>query len=245
MPKVSAVGQGRNRWSRRLSAWALALATACVLVVAGYASVLLVQVWWLRNHEPSTTAFMRIGLERLQARNPGARLAYHWVPYGRISADLKRAVIASEDQRFLEHHGFDFEAIEKAYARNARRGRVRRGGSTITQQLAKNLFLSPSRTYLRKAQEAMITVELECLLSKRRVLELYLNVVEWGGGIYGAEAASRHYFDAPAADLTPEQAARLAAMLPRPRSYTNDPDTPYLDERTEALLEVMQEVRIP
>ena len=239
------MGQVRGRRRGRVAAWALALAAACALLVAGDASFLFVQVWWLRSHNPATTAFMRIGLERLQARAPGARLAYRWVPYGLISADLKRAVIASEDQRFLEHHGFDVEAIEKAYARNVRRGVVRRGGSTISQQLAKNLFLSPSRTYLRKAQEALITVELECLLSKRRILELYLNVVEWGGGIYGAEAASRHYFDTAAVDLTPEQAARLAAMLPRPRSYTNDPDTPWLDERTEALLEVMKQVSVP
>jgi monofunctional biosynthetic peptidoglycan transglycosylase len=239
------VGRVRNRWRGRFAAWGLALAAAGAVLVAGDASCLFLQVCWLRGHQPATTAFMRIGLERLQARAPGARLAYRWVPYGRISANLKRAVIASEDQRFLEHHGFDVEAIEKAYARNARRGVVRRGGSTISQQLAKNLFLSPRRSYLRKAQEALITVELECLLSKRRILELYLNVVEWGGGIYGAEAASRHYFETPAADLTPEQAARLAAMLPRPRFYTNDPDTPYLDERTEALLEVMQEVRVP
>ncbi len=237
--------QVRHRWGGRFSACALVLVAACAVLVAAYATCRFVQVWWLRGHNPATTAFMRIGLERLQARTPGVRLAYRWVPYGLISADLKRAVIASEDQRFLEHHGFDVEAIEKAYARNVRRGVVRRGGSTISQQLAKNLFLSPSRTYLRKAQEALITVELECLLSKRRILELYLNVVEWGGGIYGAEAASRHYYDTAAADLTPEQAARLAAMLPRPRSYTNDPDTPWLDGRTDALLEVMKEVRVP
>jgi monofunctional biosynthetic peptidoglycan transglycosylase len=215
-----------------------------VLVTAD-ATLVFFQVWWLKGHNPRTTAFMRIGLERLRARQPDARLAYRWVPYERMSLALKAAVIASEDQRFLQHHGFDMQAMEKAYERNRRRGVVRRGGSTISQQLAKNLFLSPRRTYLRKAQEALITVVLEAVLGKRRILELYLNVVEWGGGIYGAEAASRHYFERPATDLEPEQAARLAVMLPRPLSYTNDPDTPYLDDRTDIILERMEGTRVP
>jgi monofunctional biosynthetic peptidoglycan transglycosylase len=146
-PEPVALIEGRRR--RRFVAGALAL-VADALLVAGYAACLFMRVWWLRGHEPATTSFMRIGLERLQSRTPGARLEYRWVSYGLISANLKRAVIASEDQRFLEHHGFDVEAIEKAYARNARRGVVRRGGSTISQQLAKNLFLSPSRTYLAR-----------------------------------------------------------------------------------------------
>ena len=215
------------------------------MLVTADAAFVFCQVFWLRGHNPRTTAFMRIGLERLRARQPDARLAYRWVPYERMSLALKAAVIASEDQRFLQHHGFDMQAMEKAYERNRRRGVVRRGGSTISQQLAKNLFLSPRRTYLRKAQEALITVVLEAVLGKRRILELYLNVVEWGGGIYGAEAASWHYFERPAADLEPEQAARLAVMLPRPRSYTNDPDTPYLDDRTDLILERMEGTRVP
>jgi monofunctional biosynthetic peptidoglycan transglycosylase len=162
-----------------------------------------------------------------------------------MAPELKRAVIAAEDQKFLDHHGFDVEAMEKAYERNVHRGRVRRGGSTITQQLAKNLFLSPDRSYFRKAREAMITVVLEALLSKRRILEIYLNVVEWGNGIYGAEAASQHYFERPASDLSRAEAARLASMLHRPRSYTGDPYTPYLDEHTDNLLDEMDHLRIP
>jgi monofunctional biosynthetic peptidoglycan transglycosylase len=188
---------------------------------------------------------MQHGLERRRSGNPRARIEYRWVPYGGISVYLKRAVIAAEDQRFLDHRGFDMGAIHEAYERNARRGRVRHGGSTISQQLAKNLFLGPQRTYLRKGREAVITMMIELVLGKRRILEIYLNVIEWGDGIYGAEAAARHYFGEPAADLDEEEAARLAAMIPKPRFYARNPDTPYVEERTETLRDQMDHVRIP
>ena len=135
-------------------------------------------------------------LDELRAKNPAAKLKHEWVPWSRISPNLKRAVIAAEDARFVEHAGLDFEAIAKAREKNERRGRVVAGGSTITQQLAKNLFLSPSKSYLRKAQEAVIALMLEAILPKQRILEIYLNVIEWGGGVFGAEAAARHYFKA-------------------------------------------------
>ena len=137
------------------------------------------------------------------------------------------------------------EAIHEAHEKNARGGRIRRGASTISQQLARNLFLSPRRTYLRKAQEAVITMMIEHVLSKRRILEVYLNVIEWGTGIYGAEAAAQHYYGKAAADLEPEEAARLAAMIPSPRLYTRNPSTPYLEQRTEILLGQMEYVRVP
>ena len=205
------------------------------------------RVWRLREHDPQTTAFMQDGLERLHSSDPMACLQHHWVPYEQISAHLKRAVIAAEDQRFLDHEGFDVEAIQKAFEKNVRGGRIRHGASTISQQLARNLFLSPRRTYLRKAQEAVITMMIEHVLSKRRILEIYLNVIEWGNGIYGAEAAAQHYYGKAAADLEPEEAARLAAMIPGPRFYTRNPSTPYLDERTEILLGEMDRdyVRVP
>jgi monofunctional biosynthetic peptidoglycan transglycosylase len=226
--------------------WFLArLFAAIALVFAVYHGFILWQVWRLRDHNPRTTAFMQSGLERLRSRDPAAPLQYQWVPYDRISEDLKRAVIAGEDQRFLDHKGFDVGAMEKAYEKNARRGRVRHGASTISQQLAKNLFLSPHRSYLRKANEAVITMMIEHVLTKRRILEIYLNVIEWGSGIYGAEAAAQHYFGEPASDLDPWEAARLAAMIPSPRSYTNNLSTPYLDERTEALLALMEHARVP
>ena len=216
-----------------------------LLVLAGYHGWLFCQVWRLRDHNPGTTAFMQRGLEHLRSGDPGAGLQHRWVPYDEISINLKLAVIAAEDQKFLDHEGFDVDEIHKAYERNARSGRIRRGGSTISQQLAKNLFLSPPRTYLRKAHEAVITLMIEHVLSKRRILEVYLNVIEWGDGIYGAEAAAQHYYGEPAADLAPEEAARLAAMIPNPRSYTNNPSTPYLDERTDILLDEMEHMRVP
>ena len=220
------------------------LALVALVVVAWHAWIF-AQVWRLRDRNPRTTAFMERGLERLRKHDPAARLQQRWVPYASIADDLKRAVIAAEDQRFLEHGGFDLRAIGEAFDTNSRRGGVRHGGSTISQQLAKNLFLSPSRTWPRKAQEAAITVMLEAALDKRRILELYLNVIEWGSGIYGAEAAARHYYGEPAAGLSRKESARLAAMIPSPRSYTNHRSTPWLEERTDFLADALEKARIP
>ncbi len=230
---------------RRGWKWFLRLLSALIGLVIGYHGWIFWQVWRLRDHNPDTTAFMQQGLERLQARSPRAQLQHRSVPYEQISIELKRAVIAAEDQNFLEHEGFDVEAIQEAYERNERSGRIRRGASTISQQLAKNLFLSPQRTYLRKARETVITLMIEALLSKRRILEIYLNVVEWGNGIYGAEAAAHYYYGISAAELDAEQAARMAAMIPNPRFYSRNPSTPYLEERTQTLLTQMEYVRVP
>jgi len=226
------------RWLRRIVLALVALAIA-------YNAWLFVQVWWLREHNPGTTAFMQKGLARLQERNPKAQIQHRWVPYQQISVHLKRAVIAAEDQKFLDHDGFDWEEVEKAIARNQARGRVVRGASTISQQLAKNLFLSSQRNYLRKAQEAVITLMIEQTLEKRRILEIYLNVIEWGDGFYGAEAAARHYFGASAAGLDEEQAARLAAMIPNPRYFDRRRDSPYLARRTEDLRRYMPMIAVP
>ena len=178
-------------------------------------------LWWKWN-PPQQTSFMSLRLAELREKTPDAQLKYQWVPYERISPNLKRAVIAAEDDGFVDHEGFDWDAIEKALEKNeklAKRGKPIRGGSTISQQLAKNLFLTPTRSYVRKAEEALITVMIEHLWDKRRILEVYLNVVEWGNGVFGAEAAARRYFNIPAAQLGTGQAARLAVMLPNPRKY--------------------------
>jgi monofunctional biosynthetic peptidoglycan transglycosylase len=167
------------------------------------------------------------------------------VPYERISSNLKRAVVAAEDARFLDHEGFDREAIQKAMARNERRGKIDAGASTISQQLAKNLFLSGSRSWLRKGQEALITWMLETTMSKRRILELYLNFAEWGEGVFGAEAAARYHFGVPAAALNAEQAAWLASILPSPRRYQRGRTTPYVEERVGTILGRMQAAHIP
>jgi monofunctional biosynthetic peptidoglycan transglycosylase len=220
-------------------------------VFLGVVLVLYVQIgflsgvlWW-KYFNPSNTAFMEAGLDRLQAKNPEAELRHKWVDYAHISTSLKRAVVAAEDSRFLVHEGFDWDGIEKAVSKNLKKGRIVAGGSTISQQLAKNLFLSPSRNPLRKAQEAVITVMIEQLWSKRRILEVYLNVIEWGNGIYGAEAAARRYFKVPASILGADQAAFLAAMIPNPRYYETHRAAPGLLRRQGIIAARMGLVAVP
>ncbi len=200
----------------RLLKWLLA--SAVLLVLAYQLWVFGHLLWWTRFN-PSQTSFMSLRLDELRERSPDAQLRQQWVPYERISVHLKRAVVAAEDDGFVDHEGFDWEGIQKAMEKNRKKGRAVAGGSTISQQLAKNLFLSPSRSYLRKAQEAAITFMMEAVMDKRRILEIYLNVVEWGDGVFGAEAAAQRYYRVSAAQLGPEQAARLAVMLPNPRKY--------------------------
>jgi monofunctional biosynthetic peptidoglycan transglycosylase len=154
-------------------------------------------------------------------------------------------MIAAEDARFVEHEGFDWDGIQLALEKNQKKGRVVAGGSTITQQLAKNLFLSPEKSYVRKAEEAVIAVLLEAMLPKRRILELYLNVIEWGNGVFGAEAAAQRYFGIPAARLSAEQAARLAAMTPAPRLFERNPDSIYLAGRVATILARMPAAAVP
>jgi len=202
-------------------------------------------VWYWSVNTPESTAFMRSRLERLREERPHARISYTWVPYARISPHLKRAVIAAEDAKFFQHEGFDWEGIRKAHEKNVREGEVVAGGSTITQQLAKNLFLSGERTWWRKAQEAAITGMIELLMEKRRILELYLNVIEWGDAVFGAEAAARYHYGVSAAALGPEQAARLAAIVPSPRSYGPGRHTAYLARRTATILARMNAIRVP
>jgi monofunctional biosynthetic peptidoglycan transglycosylase len=181
----------------------------------------------------------------LRETNPDARLKHKWVPYNRISPNLKRAIIVAEDAQFIEHEGVDWEAMQKAFEKNTRQGKVVAGGSTITQQLAKNLFLSGERSYLRKGQEVIITYMLEYWMSKERILEIYLNVVEWGNGVFGAEAAALHYYGISAASLNVSQAARLAVMLPRPRYYDKNRNSAYLARRTNLILRRMGAAELP
>jgi len=215
------------------------------------AFILLYQIWiflhicWWIKFNPHSSAFMEDRLEIIQVKRPDAELKYKWVDYEKISIHLKRAVIASEDAKFLEHEGFDWEGIQKAYEKNLKKGKIVAGGSTISQQLAKNLFLSTKRTPWRKAQEAVITLMLEKLLSKRRILEIYLNVIEWGNGVFGAEAAARHYYKTSASKLGTGQSARLAAMIPNPRFYDKHQYTRYLNRRTATIQARMYMVQVP
>ena len=226
------------RFSGRL---ALAAAAIFLAVQLSY----LARVWWWRDHDPQASAFMDARLEELRGSNPQARLDHVWVPYDRISASLKRAIVVAEDARFVDHEGFDWEAIEKAREKNRVKGKVVAGGSTISQQLAKNLFLSGARTPWRKGQEALITVMIEHVMDKRRILEIYLNVIEWGEGIFGAEAAARHYYGASAMALGPEPSARLAAMVPSPRFYDRHRNTSFLARKTQMILARMPAAELP
>jgi monofunctional biosynthetic peptidoglycan transglycosylase len=231
----------RRRIMRLLGYGASLLAFAVLMLQGWYFA----RVLWWNTHNPDSTAFMEMRLEELRKKDPRARLRQSWVPYGRISVHLKRAVVAAEDAKFVGHEGFDWEAIQQAIEKNERRGRVVAGASTISQQLAKNLFLSGRRSWLRKAQEAAITWMIETTMSKRRILELYLNVAEWGEGLFGAEAAALHHFGVPAASLGQEQAAWLAGALPSPRRYDRGRLTPNLSLRIATILERMPGAQIP
>lgn len=234
-------GKPAPLWRRLL--WLILLSS---LVLQGYFA-LRIALWAVIA--PSSTTFMRAAQLRILKSGEPVSWRHEWVPYGAISPYLKRAVVASEDATFLTNDGVDWDAIRNAWDRNhsthnERRGKLV-GGSTITQQLAKNLFLSPERDYLRKGQELIITFMLEGILGKRRILEIYLNSVEWGDGIYGAQAAAQTYFHSSAARLSPAQAARLAVMLPAPRIYQKRLYSSYMNARTAVIAARLWQVQVP
>jgi monofunctional glycosyltransferase len=193
----------------------LMLAIMSVLAVA----VTTIQVLVLRYQNPRSSAWMRMRVRQARAEGKTLVIQHRWIPLSQIPSAMLSAVIAAEDEKFYEHHGFDWEALREAYARNEKLRRIKRGGSTISQQLSKNLYLSPGRSYLRKAREAWITVTMELLVPKDRILELYLNLVEFGPGVFGVEAASQHHFGISARQLSVNQSCRLASILPAPRRY--------------------------
>ena len=200
-------------------------------------------LWTVVN--PGESAFMETRLEHLQEKDEKATLRHQWVNYNQISIHIKQAVIAAEDAKFIDHEGFDWEGIEKAYEKNKRRKKIVAGGSTISQQLAKNLFLSNQRTPWRKAEETIITLMLETILSKQRILEIYLNVIEWGNNVYGIESASLRYFSSHARDLNSFQSAKLASMIPNPKYYERHQDASGLIERSVIILSRMNSTQVP
>ena len=229
MPAASrrraSAGKSRNS-SWRIAGRVVAGVAAAGVLSLGYLALTVPDVRPLIDAPPAETAFMRMRARQAHAEGRPARHDYRFVPYARIAETLKRAVLVAEDSGFWEHEGIEIEAIRESLEANLTKGTVVRGGSTITQQLAKNLYLSPSQDPLRKLRELMITHRLERLLSKRRIFELYLNVVEWGGGTWGAEAASRRYFRKPASSLGAAEAALLAGALINPNRYSPaDPPT--------------------
>ncbi len=204
------------------------------------------KVLLMRWVDPESTSFERSEMARLASHSAVLYWSQNWVPYDKISVHLKRAVIVSEDDLFATHNGVQWAAVEHAWQKNQSQQELAQkspsprplhivGGSTITQQLAKNLFLSGERNLVRKGQEFLITLALESVLSKKRILEIYLNHVEWGEGVFGAQAASLHYFHKPAAQLTPQEAARLAVMLPRPKYFQKLPNSVYVQNRAEQI----------
>ena len=235
-----------------------------VIGITGYQTIMLLRVVRLKTHNPSSTSMIDTRAQEAEARGEVPRREQVWMSLDRISPNLQRAVLAGEDVNFVTHNGFDYQAIQRAWEQGQKEAakeaktegedddwipnlpEFRRGGSTITQQLAKNLFLSSERSFIRKGQEAVVTVMLEHALSKRRILELYLNVIEWGDGIYGAEAAAQHYFHKPASALSPSDGAFLSAMIPNPRTVFNPQINPRRVARRQRIIaRGMPYIRLP
>ncbi len=215
------------------------------VVIAGLLSLLYLlavpSVTKLRKENPKKTALMEYREKASKEKKKSYRVYQVWTPFSKISPYLVKAVLIAEDDKFWKHEGFDYEAIQKAIEKDLKAKKFKFGGSTITQQLARNLYLSPEKSILRKASEAVITWRIEQTLSKKRILELYLNVAEWGNGIFGAEAASRHYYGKSSSELTPEEAARLASVLPNPRKYNPLGDQRYVINRSNLIYSIMVE----
>lgn len=229
-----------------------------------YEGIMFVRVFLLRNRNPASTSLIDTRIREAQAKGQQPKREQVWISLEQISPNLQRAVLAGEDTNFVTHGGFDYEAIQKAWEQAQRQAareakeegenddwlpslpEFKRGGSTISQQLAKNLYLSSQRTLLRKGQEAALTVMLERTLTKRRILEIYLNVIEWGDGIYGAEAASRRYFRKPASALNANEAAYLSAMIPNPRTVFNPLNNPRrVARRQRIIMRGMPHIKLP
>ena len=235
-----------------------------VVGTLAYEGIMFVRVFLLRSRNPATTSLIDTRFREAQAKGQQPKREQVWVPLEQISPNLQRAVLAGEDTNFLMHRGFDYEAIQKAWDQAQRQSakeakeegedddwlptlpEFKRGGSTISQQLAKNLYLSSQRTLLRKGQEAALTLMLERTLTKRRILEIYLNVIEWGDGVYGAEAASRRYFRKSASALTANEAAFLSAMIPNPRTVFNPQVNPRrVARRQRVIIRGMSYIKLP
>jgi monofunctional biosynthetic peptidoglycan transglycosylase len=281
MNSYAAKGQALGRQKSALLRSLFKLLLLLLVAVLSLQLYFVVRIALMAVLAPESTAFQRSEIFRVVNTSGALQWRQSWLPYAQMSANLKRAVIASEDAGFTEHDGLDLEALEKAWGKNnvaeqraqklaarlaaeeAKRQKGTKtgsaptapkavvkaakivGGSTITQQLAKNLFLSGERTLFRKGEELLLTLMLEGMLSKQRILEIYLNNVEWGEGVFGAEAAAQHYFRKPAARLSPYEAARLAVMLPRPRYFETRPNSEYLDSRANTIVARMAGVVVP
>jgi monofunctional glycosyltransferase len=234
-----------NKSRRGLARWIFYVGTVFALAWVATQAYYFAQIgiWTIVN--PRSTAFMRSDAWRLKADRPDLEIQHAWVPYDAISRNLKRAIIASEDANFVNNNGYETDAILQAWEKNKARGKIVAGGSTITQQLARNLFLSRQKSYIRKGQELIITWMLETLMDKERIFEIYLNSVEWGNGVYGAQAAAQYYYRIPASKLSAWQSARLAVMLPRPKYFDEHRQSAYLAQRTAVIARRMGAAELP
>ena len=243
--RLAASRRARPARTRGLSRWAVYVASvvAFAWVVTQLYYFAQIGIWTFVD--PSSTAYMRSDAWRLRRDGHGQTVQRQWVPYEQISRNLKRAIIASEDANFVNNNGYETDAILQAWEKNKAKGRIVAGGSTITQQLARNLFLSREKSYIRKGQELIITWMLETCMDKERIFEIYLNSVEWGDGVYGAQAAARYYYGTSAAKLTAWQAARLAVMLPRPKYFDTHRHSAYLAQRAGVIARRMGAAELP
>ena len=218
--------------------WFIVLSFSLLLLPIAYL-LLMPDLSKLKKENPKKTALMEYRETASREKRRRFRMDQRWVSFSKISPYLVKAVLIAEDDKFWRHEGFDYEAIRKALEKDLKAKKFKFGGSTITQQLARNLYLSPEKSLIRKISEAIITWRMEKVLSKKRILELYLNVAEWGEGIFGAEAASRHYYGKSSSELTPEEAARLASVLPNPRKYNPAGDQRYVTSRSNLIYSIM------
>ena len=221
MTKKPSIPPKKNRTKKpRSLLFKIAIGIVIIMIVIVGRYFFYPSVSWYENHNPTTTSFIEFRKEQWVAKNKPRKLRMVWVSYSQISPTLIRALILSEDAKFWQHDGFDFEAINDAIITDIKAGKFKIGASTITQQLAKNLFLKPTKNPIRKISEAILTWRLERTLSKKRILELYCNIAEWGDGIFGIEAAAQFYFHKSASGLTAEESARLVAVLPNPIRFS-------------------------
>jgi len=230
--------KARRKKTRKASRWLISFA-----ILIGSLSFLYF-LWMpdlarLKKENPRKTAFMKYRERESKEKRKKYRINQTWVPLSKVSPYLVKTVLIAEDDKFWMHEGFDLDAIQEAIERDLKARKFKLGGSTISQQLARNLYLSPEKSLIRKFSEAILTWRMEQVLSKRRILELYLNVVEWGEGIFGAEAASRYYFGKTSSELTPEEAVRLAAVLPNPRRYNPVGNQAYVKNRSDLIYKIM------
>ena len=249
---------------RKIVRFLFLLILGVVVGLIAYEAIMFVRVWRLRSNNPASTSLIDTRIWEAESKGQTPRQEQVWMPLDRISTNLQRAVLAGEDTNFVYHHGFDYQAIQKAWEQAQREAakeaqtegenddwipdlpEFKRGGSTISQQLAKNLYLSSQRSFIRKGQEAILTFMLERMLTKKRILELYLNVIEWGDGVYGAEAAAQRYFHKPAASLSFNEAAFLSAMIPNPRTVFNPQVNPKrVARRQRIIMRGMPYVKLP